>query len=498
MQNRVKNSLGSSDWGAVRTFANCHHRIGWRTEDVTTWLYAASDALASATDTLSLAFGSGFVWRSFYNGVGIPIACVKQIQPGDDLVLGYRSGGAVRLLARFRVGRPAKPILGSQVFGQIPAVWTDSFQRHGYRADPILGFLVGIFVEEGQPLTGQLPYSKQNALSKLGPDASASLASGGIRASPAVGTTPQPLPVLASSWPRTGTAETLYDKPSAHDGVHVGIDVGGRPEKGFDLCITEWVSGELRVVRWKRLPHPVSLPNTSALRPLIARGDLASFAALTQVTASAVAEALWSEIQQVGATGVHIDSPSAFSRNRLGHGRLCEKRSLTGVFTQSTPSIACGHEHGGDWGWLVYGMVAFAACLHRGLLTNGDWIADLQSGTFTRSDSSGIVLRECFPTATFSVLRAQRRESDIERALGRQSQRPEVLAVLRYLESGVQEVKRPGDALYDRADAPVAALGALPHVGQGFRELPIWGPRGSRWSAAPDDERIEGTFMCVE
>lgn len=31
------------------------------------WLYAASKALASESDTLSLACESGFIWRSFYN-----------------------------------------------------------------------------------------------------------------------------------------------------------------------------------------------------------------------------------------------------------------------------------------------------------------------------------------------------------------------------------------------------------------------------------------------
>lgn len=57
---------------------------------------------------------------------GNPVACVKDIQPGDDLVLGYR-GGAVRILARFRVGQPDTPINASQAFGQIPAVWAMSF-----------------------------------------------------------------------------------------------------------------------------------------------------------------------------------------------------------------------------------------------------------------------------------------------------------------------------------------------------------------------------------
>jgi hypothetical protein len=46
---------------------------------MTVWLYAASNALASASDTLSLACDSGFILRSFYNVRGSPIACAKDI-----------------------------------------------------------------------------------------------------------------------------------------------------------------------------------------------------------------------------------------------------------------------------------------------------------------------------------------------------------------------------------------------------------------------------------
>ena len=71
-------------------------------------------------------------------------------------------------------------------------------------------------------------------------------------------------------------------------------------------------------------------------------------------------------------------------------------------------------------------------------------------------------------------------------------------AVLRYLTHGVKGIKRPRDPLYDRADALVAALGALPHVALGFREVPSWATSSSRWNAAAGDEQIEGTFVCVE
>lgn len=131
------------------------------------WLYAASRAKASAPDTLWLACNSGFVWRPFYNRSGVPIACVRQIQAGDTLLLGYREGGCVELLARFRVGTPDQPIEASPVFGAIPVTWRDEFQTRGYTADPKLGEIVGIFVEECEPFSGRVPYSNQNALSRL-------------------------------------------------------------------------------------------------------------------------------------------------------------------------------------------------------------------------------------------------------------------------------------------------------------------------------------------
>lgn len=41
--------------------------------------------------------------------------------------------------------------------------------------------------------------------------------------------------------------------------------------------------------------------------------------------------------RKIRSAGIYIDSLSAFSRNIMGHGRRCEKRSLTGVCFQSTP-----------------------------------------------------------------------------------------------------------------------------------------------------------------
>lgn len=154
---------------------------------------------------------------------------------------------------------------------------------------------------------------------------------------------------------RPNSHECSEHSIAVRDGVHIGIDVGGRCEKGFDLCITEWISGVLHSVQWKRLPHTRALPPTRSLRMLVRDGDVAGLARTTKEAASVTCATLWREIERFDPAGIYIDSPSAFSRNIMGHGRRSEKRSLTGVFFQSTPSIACRSEHGGDWGGLSTG-----------------------------------------------------------------------------------------------------------------------------------------------
>lgn len=463
------------------------------------WLYAASRAKASDSDTLSLACGSGFIWRPFYNRSGAAIACARQIQAGDTLLLGYRGAGSVRLLGRFRVGKPDQPIHASPVFGTIPVAWKDEFQKHGYTADPIVNDLVGIFVEECEPLSGRLAYANQNTLSRLDCEYPLPRAQEDpVKAGRSLANARVDDPVTRPSSCAPISANDSKHPRAVRDGVHIGIDVGGRSEKGFDLCITEWVAGVLHKVQWKRLPHTRPLPPTSSLRDLIRNGNTEGLARATQASASATAEILWGEIEKFDPAAIHIDSPSAFSRNRLGHGRRCEKRSLTGVSFQSTPSIACTREHGGDWGWLVYGIIAFAGCLHRGGLSDEDWGKDLSIGMNARFNSTRTILRECFPTATISVLRERNRSHDVEAALAKEASQPEVHAVIEYLKHGVAAVKRPTQSMYDRADALVAALGALPHVSHAFHETAHCGMHGRNWNGTADDEQVEGTFLCVE
>jgi hypothetical protein len=462
------------------------------------WLYAASKTKAPEHDTLSLAAESGFIWRPFYNRSGIPIACVRQLQPGDELLLGYRHGAMVSLLGRFRIGRPDQPIDASPVFGVICEGWRQQFRNYGYTDDPIVGELVGIFVEECEPLSGRMPYSNQNALSRLDDEETGTIAPPTpARARATVVNVAEGIRTEHNALESLGPLHVCARGPVT-SGIHIGIDVGGRCEKGFDLCITEWVGGVLESVHWRRLPHTVPLPATGSLRALVCAGELGSLAQATFRSACDTAAALWRELERFHPAGIHIDSPSAFSRNRIGHGRRCEKRSLTGVSFQSTPSVTCGSQHGGDWGWLLYGMIAFSACLRSGTVTLRDWEADLVLGMWHRFDSGKMIVRECFPTATISVLRARQRSESVEQALGKTAAQPEVEAVLAYLKYGVGTVKRPTQAIYDRADALVAALGALPHVSSVFHENVGCGTHGRNWDGTGADEQIEGTFTCVE
>lgn len=142
-------------------------------------------------------------------------------------------------------------------------------------------------------------------------------------------------------------------------------------------------------------------------------------------------------------------------------------------------------------------MIAFSACLHRSGLSDEDWERDLSIGTYVRFDSMPLVVRECFPSATISVLREGNRSQDVELALARKASQSEVAAVMTYLNQGVAAVKRPAQSMFDRADAAVATLGALPHVSHSYQETAQCGMHGKNWKGTASDEQIEGTFVCI-
>lgn len=287
--------------------------------------------------------------------------------------------------------------------------------------------------------------------------------------------------------------------PGAKSGLHIGIDVGGRPSKGFDLCALTWAGGVPTKVAFSSVPHGAVLPNTDTLRPVVEKNDVAHFAKLTHQSALTTSLAVWKAITLFGdPCGVYVDSPSGFSRNTTGHGRRTEKAALPGVSFQMTPSLHAGKSHQGDWGWLVYGMVAFAATIHRDKgFTVDEWEEHIRDGLYQPTlRLQDLTVRECFPTASIVALRAGGRAGVISLIGPVKSQAVAVVtAVEAYLINGVRGTKRSGKALYDRADAFVAALTGLPDAAIGYSARELLPVSQVKWAGRkPADHVLEGAI----
>lgn len=294
-------------------------------------------------------------------------------------------------------------------------------------------------------------------------------------------------------------AVTVENLPmtARREGLFVGVDVGGKSEKGFMLAFSEWRGGRMTGVHFETLPHAIVLPETGVLAPFVARGDFGSLAAATSHVAEEIGGRFWRAVQAHGLPeGVFIDSPSGLSRNRRGHGRLCERQQIDGVSYQSTPSVNHGVPHGGTWNWLLYGMIAFASIRVRGAIDEALWQASLEEGLHaSTSEITSLVVRECFPTATVEYLRRLGRGSIALQAVNA-SQAAEELERLRvYFERGVRGNK-PRGPLGDRTDALIAAMSALPHANAAFEERVLLGSHHG-WLGEGRDLRAEGQITLV-
>ena len=453
---------------------------------MSSWLYLASNQYASAQATYNLA-QSGFIWRSYYadRQPAQAIPHVGSLAVGDTLYLGYRQAGQIQLLGRFRIGHPDNPLTQSAVFCCAPPELTNQLQQHGYSPDPILGQHVGIFVQEIEPVDETIPPIPNNRLAIV--------------------------PLTDDSVARPVASESVFQPSRApietppavseSEEVHVGIDVGGRIDKGFDLCFLTFSKGCLQGIAFEPCPYPCALPATAELRTTVAAGDFATLARLTYPAARGIAAELWARVRKWSPRGAFIDSPSGFSRNQHGHGRATEKVAYRGVWFQCTPSVAINRQHRGDWNWLVYGMVAYMAFIHSGdQFEETDWRHSLENGLYSQARGlQGRHLRECFPTATVAVLREDPARCDrVQQLLEPHQHLQEVVAVQGYLQHGVFAVKQQ-HPLYDRADALVAGLSSLPvALPRVFREVERT-PRGQvRWRGNDGDDMLEGRIAVVE
>jgi hypothetical protein len=173
---------------------------------------------------------------------------------------------------------------------------------------------------------------------------------------------------------------------------------------------------------------------------------------------------------------------------------------------QPTPSASVGAEHNGDWNWIVYGMIAFMTARYRGrAFDRDDWEQCLSDGLYcVTHDSTDLVIRECFPTATVNVLKAEGVSHEVssllESAEHEDVDGPGIQVAADYLSRGIRGVKRRGPK-YDYADSLVAALSSLPYGLAGRFKEQETDPRKYRsnlnWQGGEGDEMREGWIALV-
>lgn len=146
-------------------------------------------------------------------------------------------------------------------------------------------------------------------------------------------------------------------------------------------------------------------------------------------------------------------------------------------------------------------MIAFNACAQgTSNFSEDTWRASLQEGLYQSTCALPyIVIRECFPTATIAVMREeQSKVESLKQILQPFYTLEEVQAVLAYLNHGVAKVKK-SKGVFDRADALVAALSALPYVYPViFKEVERKRSLHAKWSGTAEDEIAEGRIAVIE
>lgn len=305
-----------------------------------------------------------------------------------------------------------------------------------------------------------------------------------------------PLPKLSSTLAPRASPRPSLRRAETSGATVLGIDVAGK-KKGFDLCLLTLGNTHI-TVRLSKLYPSTGLPSEAELRPALVNGDLAAVAELTFEAARTLARQLATFLPP-NLMAISIDSPSSFARNQCGHGRRVEHIRLPDVNPQVTPSVSCGIPHKGSWGWLVYGMCAFAGALHGPELTGAQWRTALAEGLQPRfPEAPGFALLECFPTATLGHLRFTSGGNRLLQRLGKPADRTAagLIDELRQaIQNGIAAVKK-ASAAPDQLDAFIAAITALPAVDPGFGWSEPGGPVG-RWKGTSEDGRREGAYQLL-
>lgn len=229
------------------------------------------------------------------------------------------------------------------------------------------------------------------------------------------------------------------------------------------------------------------------------RRGLDKVARATAADCEAVTAVFAEVIDDVGPDMVFIDSPPAFARNAVQHGRATEKADISRaeyewvrqVPVQVTPSMYGDMvPHGGSWNSLLRGMMVFYAIRNGGEFDEESWVEYVKWG-LKHEAKVDLPVKECNPTASVLAIRSSvRRREFVVKLLRKVEAEDEykavrVLEIVRaYITRGVASTKREAQ-LYNWADATVAALGCLPYeFSDDFEAYPIQGDEHDRWQSS--------------
>jgi hypothetical protein len=122
------------------------------------WVYFATPTKANRSDTYELAYSRGVVCCDAKTSAGTLKPNVKNLRPGDLMLLAYGKDGEYEPQLYLTVEPPTKkPIAETDVLHELPNELAPILEGAGYSPDPSLGVFTGFRVTPCSDWKGQLP-----------------------------------------------------------------------------------------------------------------------------------------------------------------------------------------------------------------------------------------------------------------------------------------------------------------------------------------------------
>jgi hypothetical protein len=134
------------------------------------WVYFATPSRWSGTVTAKFVATHRVIVRNVYNSMGIRIANVRHLKPGEKILLVHGGDGRpYRALFCGRIGASSNTVRTPQhtfaAFSYIDSALDSDLSSGGYTRDPVLNRFTGITLESSIDLshiTGQIPRPEGN------------------------------------------------------------------------------------------------------------------------------------------------------------------------------------------------------------------------------------------------------------------------------------------------------------------------------------------------